>query len=144
MACVPYLAQAIDIMTGSSNFWTPLLQQDFHQSVAELREVTQTPAAARYYRDCPMPKSNDHILSFQDELQMADDIAFLCHRDEGVGYVSAVTLQEHSNRLVILLASNSTPSQTTTQVLGDIAEIISQYTRRSRHINPAKAISSTY
>jgi hypothetical protein len=59
--------------------------------VAELRNVTEIPGSAQYYRDRTAPESEGHILSFHDELQTADNLAFLSHWAEGVDQVSAIT-----------------------------------------------------
>jgi hypothetical protein len=110
-------------MAGSSNFWTPSLKRDFHGTVAELRRLTETPSEVQYYRDDTVPDTSSHVLAFQDELQISDDLAFLCHWDEGAHKVSAVTLQEHPDRLVVLLACNHTPEETTRHSLAGIMAI---------------------
>ena len=120
-------------MVETSNIWTPALDREFHRRVLELSKLTETPAAAQYCRDRAVPESTDHVLSFRDELQIADDIAFLSHSEEGAHHVSAVTLQEHPGCLIVLLASNSTPSKATIQGLGEIVTIIRQYAVQSKH-----------
>jgi hypothetical protein len=51
------------IMAGSSTFWTPKLILDFHGSVAPLRDLTETPVTATYYRDRVASESKDHLIS---------------------------------------------------------------------------------
>lgn len=63
----------------------------------------------------------------QDESQLADDLAFLCHCQDGVQYVSAVTVQEHDAGLVIVIASNETPSDEVVDGLKKILDIVVEY-----------------
>jgi hypothetical protein len=122
-------------MAASSNIWTPRLSLDFHRSVVKLHNQTETPVAAQSYRENSLAESEAYLLSFKDELQIADDLAFLSHWKEGADYISAITLQEHTNTLVVLLASNKTPSQTILDGLEDIAEILVKYSSQSKSFN---------
>ncbi|KAH9903899.1 hypothetical protein F4778DRAFT_71790 [Xylariomycetidae sp. FL2044] len=120
-------------MAGSSNFWTPSLKGEFHGTVDQLRRLTEIPSKVRYYRDDIIPAASSHVLAIQDELQISDDLAFLCHWDEGALKVAAVTLQEHPNRLVVLLACNQTPDETTRHSLDGIMAIVSEYASQKRN-----------
>lgn len=122
-------------MAASSNIWTPRLNLDFHRCVVKLHNHTETPVAAQYYRENSLTESKGYVLSFKDELQIADDLAFLSQWEEGADYVSAITLQEHTNTLVVLLASNKTPSQTILTGLEDIAELLVKYSSQSKSFN---------
>ncbi|KAM9874554.1 hypothetical protein VDGL01_11384 [Verticillium dahliae] len=114
-------------MTPTLNIWTTSSSRSFHTSVAKLYKLTQTPSEAQYYRDGTTPDPDGHVLSLRDELQMADKIAFLAHWEEGVRKVSAVTLEEQPSGLVVVLASNSTPSRSIIAGLRDIFAKVCQY-----------------
>ena len=121
-------------MASSSNIWTPSLEKEFYQSVAELRKRTDIPSEVQDYRNLVAPEPHGHVLSFRDELQIADGLAFLSHCDEGVDRVSAVTLQEHAGGLTVLLASNRTPDASIIRSLEKIFTIVTYYIpRRSSH-----------
>ncbi|KAH7363551.1 hypothetical protein B0T11DRAFT_353892, partial [Plectosphaerella cucumerina] len=122
-------------MAATSSFWTPASSRDFHTSVAKLRQLTEIPSNPQYYRSRPVPVPEGHVLSFEDELQIADNMAYLAHRSEGAVMVSAVTLQERSSGLVVVLASNSTPSPPVIHGFKKILNIVSRYSgeRKRRH-----------
>ncbi|KAJ5791726.1 uncharacterized protein N7518_008737 [Penicillium psychrosexuale] len=63
----------------------------------------------------------------EDEMQLADDIAFLGQAEEGAKNVTAVTLQEKAPGLVICLASNHTPSDKTVLELNKTMALVSEY-----------------
>lgn len=120
--------------TRTSRFWSDALRLKFHRQVAELHQRTEMPVEERHYRGLALTTSNEHehpnLLPFDHELQLADNIAFLAHWKEGVSRVSAVTLQEHPGppgRLVVLLSSNSTPSDSVIGGLEKIGRSISLY-----------------
>jgi methanogenic corrinoid protein MtbC1 len=78
------------------------------------------------------PQSAKHLLKAEDEMQLADDIAFLAQWEEGVENVTAVTLQEKAHGLVICLASNHTPSDQTVRELNKIMALVSEYSSEGR------------
>ncbi|KAG7103713.1 hypothetical protein HYQ44_017801 [Verticillium longisporum] len=114
-------------MAAALNFWTPSSSRSFHTSVAKLRKRTQNPSEPQFYRGSATPGPDGHVLSLGDELQMADNLAYLAHSEENVHMVSAVTLEEHPSCLVVVLASNSTPSQSIIAGLSDILATVCQY-----------------
>ncbi|KAJ5374068.1 hypothetical protein N7517_006074 [Penicillium concentricum] len=77
--------------------------------------------------------SAKHSLKAEDEMQLSDDIAFLAQREEGVEYVTAVTLQEKAYGLVICLASNHTPPNQTVHELNEIMALVSKYASEGKH-----------
>ena len=117
-------------MASLSNIWTPSLNEEFHQSVAELRKRTDIPSEVQDYRSLTAPEPHDHVLSFRDELQIADGLAFLSHWDEGGDRVSTVTLQEHAQGLTVLLACNRTPDASIIRSLRKIFTVVSYYIPR--------------
>jgi hypothetical protein len=104
------LQAAATVMAGSHGFWTHPLKDQFHQYVRSLKSLTDTPSEPQDYRQSDRPLSDDRVLSFQDELQFADSVSFIAHYEEGVDRVSTITLKEYRDHLVVLLASNETPS----------------------------------
>lgn len=119
-------------MARSSNHWTRSLELDFHRAVAELRELNEMPSEVQFYRDRATPGSGGHILSFQDEQQIADGLAFICHWEEGVHRVSTITLEEHPDGLIALLACNSSPTKTITRSLEEVLAVVTQYASQSK------------
>ncbi|KAI1877705.1 hypothetical protein JX265_003713 [Neoarthrinium moseri] len=107
------------------NFWTPQLKLEFHRAVDELFRLGDTPCEERLYRGRLRVQNefeNEHTLNFDDELQIADNLAFLAQCEEGVRTVSAVTIQEHQDGMRVLIASNQTPSQ---DIVTGIRELLS-------------------
>ncbi|KAI5862976.1 hypothetical protein GGS23DRAFT_77551 [Durotheca rogersii] len=62
--------------------WTPSSCRNFHTAMARLRHLTETPTEAHPYRSAAAPDVDRHIMSFGDELQIADGLAFLAHYRE--------------------------------------------------------------
>ena len=104
-----------------------LPSQKFYQAVRHLRNLTDQPSEEHSYRKDIPTQSAKHLLKAEDEMQLADDIAFLAQREEGVENVTAVTLQEKAHGLVICLASNHTPSDKTVGELNEIMALVSEY-----------------
>ncbi|KAK7750051.1 hypothetical protein SLS62_008044 [Diatrype stigma] len=110
-----------------ANFWGNGTKLDFHKAVAELQDLTRYPVDEEYYRPKEIAETDGRVLKFKDELQLADDLAFLANSEEGVGTVSAVTIQERREGITVLLASNYTPTETTVKGLRNILDIIQKY-----------------
>jgi hypothetical protein len=108
------------------NFWTPRIQEEFHQALEALRRVTEQPLGETLYRDAQsVDRSTDpHQLQFEHERQIADHIAYLAHSKESVEAISAACVEKHDEQLVIRLASNHTPSEATLSGLGKLLETI--------------------
>lgn len=101
--------------------------QEFYQAVRNLRNLTDQPSEEHSYRTIPLSQSAKYLLKAEDEMQLADDIAFLAQWQEGVENVTAVTLQEKPNGLVICLASNHTPADKTVLELTQTMALVSKY-----------------
>lgn len=110
-----------------ANFWGNKTKLDFHQAVVDLQDLTRYPVDEEYYRHREGSETDARVLKFKDELQLADDLAFLANSEEGVGTVSAVTIQERSDGITVLLASNYTPTETTINGIRNILNIIQKY-----------------
>ncbi|RJE17276.1 hypothetical protein PHISCL_10387, partial [Aspergillus sclerotialis] len=115
------------LIMEDSYTWTFPSSRAFYQAVLNLRKLTEQPSKEHYYRDLKPPQSKAHVLRYEDEMQFADNIAFLAQWQEGVETVSAVTLQENTNGLVILLASNHTPSESIVSGLRNVLALTSEY-----------------
>jgi hypothetical protein len=118
------------MMLQNRDFWTSTLKFDFHEAIARLFAETQVPCQPRSYEDDSSSSNlpaKGFILSFSHELQIASTLAFLAHNEEDPEKVSAVTIQERSGRLVILVASNKTPSGAVIRHLSRIMATVSQY-----------------
>lgn len=109
--------------------------QEFYQAVRNLCNLTDQPSEECSYRAIPLSQSAKYLLKAEDEMQLADDIAFLAQRQEGVENVTAVTLQEKANGLVICLASNHTPADKTVHELNQIMALVSEYASEGKRRN---------
>ena len=111
-----------------ANFWSTETQLKLHEAVANLQGLTKHPISEEYGRDHESPDApGPHVLKLKDELQLADDLAFLANSEEGVRSVSAVTIQQRSGGIKILLTSNKTPAEPTIKGLSNILATISKY-----------------
>ncbi|KAI1636862.1 hypothetical protein F4809DRAFT_661983 [Biscogniauxia mediterranea] len=118
------------------NFWTLSTKRDFHKAVVDLCFFTRIPADEKDYRSGHPPHSEGYALDFEDERQLADDIAFLAHSSDDVESISAVTVLEEPESVTLLLASNHAPSDSTVTGLREIISIMKRYssTRRNRRV----------
>lgn len=89
-----------------------------------------------------MSQSDGHTLSIKDELRVADCIAFLAHCEEGAAFVSTVTLREHSDRLVVVLAGNTTPSPSVVDKLTKVMAKVSQLSMEGMTLERMHTIQS--
>ncbi|KAI1210105.1 uncharacterized protein F4807DRAFT_467240 [Annulohypoxylon truncatum] len=112
------------------SLWTPELIQNFYNAVRKLYNLTQTPCEEGLYGNLPIQEDfNEYTLRLGDELQLANIIAFLAQAQEGQAAVSGVCVEENEDRLIIRLASNEAPSQTTLDGLNNILDIMSKGVR---------------
>lgn len=120
------------------NLWTAELQYAFHSTVEKLhKRVEKNPLAEVDYRtqNRQYEKRNDnsqYTLSLMHELQLADHLAFLAHTEEGVKAISAVCVEEKGDGLdegddglLVILASNETPSDETVSGLQTLLNVLS-------------------
>ncbi len=120
-----------------ASFWGHRTKLDFHKTVADLHDITRYPVGeVSYCRDFEDSEIDTHVLKLREELQLADDLAFLANSDEGNRTVSAVTIQEGNEGITILLASNSTPTERTTKGLRKILSTIKRYASRGTNSSP--------
>ncbi|KAI1139321.1 hypothetical protein F5Y05DRAFT_344830 [Hypoxylon sp. FL0543] len=105
--------------------WKQKLSDEFHGAVERLVQKTQNPSPEVSYPDpCAEADSKKYTLCLRDELQIANHIAFLAHSQEGVKHTSAACVEETEEGLIILLASNETPSKFTHSKLRYILTIM--------------------
>ncbi|KAI3532642.1 hypothetical protein CABS02_13787 [Colletotrichum abscissum] len=90
--------------------WTTDDEIKFHQAVVRLSKLRQTPHQEVNYRQQyrESRQSSDHVLRLQDEMQLADHVAYLAHSSEGFEKIAAVCVEEQPDRkgLIIRLARN--------------------------------------
>ncbi|KAK7433960.1 hypothetical protein Landi51_13735 [Colletotrichum acutatum] len=90
--------------------WTTDDGIEIHQAVLRLSKLRQTPHQEvnyrQRYRESRQP--SDHVLRPEDEMQMADHIAYLAHSSEGFAEIAAVCVEEQPDQqgLLIRLARN--------------------------------------
>lgn len=115
----------------SPGIWTRDISQRFYGNVNTLSKrlkPKQSPRAPKNYRQSAprVKETKQYLLSYEEELHLADHIAFLAHVEEGVEFVSAAVLQEMSDPpgFTFRLASNHTPRPTVVNGMERILEIV--------------------
>ncbi|KAF8860624.1 hypothetical protein BDZ45DRAFT_303714 [Acephala macrosclerotiorum] len=122
-----------------SGIWIPQLSQDFYRNVIALSARlggSESPRAPQNYRQSHYPRSNElYVLRYEEELHLADHFAFLAHAEEGVGYVSAATIEETRNppSFTVRLASNETPEQYVLEGISRILGVVQAHAKEGRH-----------
>lgn len=114
----------------TGNFWTPDSKQQFHVAVAQLYDKTEVPdGTGQGYRDHRLEHCADYVMKPSEELQLADDIAFLFSWKNGAKNVTATTLEEHDEgrRLVIWLGVNESPPQRIVDEFQDLMRIVERH-----------------
>lgn len=112
------------------NFWTPEDKRLFHVAVAQLCKKTKLPdgppQGSRHHKP---EHSADYVLSPSEELQLADDIAFLFSWEDQAHYITATTLEEHDDgrRLVIWLGVNDSPPEGVVDEFRDLMRSVERY-----------------
>jgi hypothetical protein len=89
--------------------WTENAKTSFHKATFALAKTRQNPLPPIDYRSQLHSHSIDqqnHLLSLEDELQLADHIAFLAHTGEGFAAIAAVCIEERQDGLIVRLARN--------------------------------------
>ena len=125
-------------MPGNPNFWTPQSSLEFHATVTQLYRKNQQPGAHHIYPNIK-PKNADtgrHVLSVEDELQLADDIAFLAQTKRDPLTISAVTVQERSTGLHFLISSNAQPVGSTQAGLQRFTSTLTKYAKKGACSRP--------
>jgi hypothetical protein len=118
---------------GSAEIWTPEVGESFYRHIYALSAKSHNPREPQDYtsREVQRSASELYTLSYEQELRIADHFAFLAHVEEGVEFVSAVSLEECHNppSLTIRLASNHTPTAYVTDGLRNILDIVKEHAR---------------
>lgn len=91
-------------------FWTVDDEARIHRAIVQLSKLRQTPRQEVNYRQQYQgnSKASDYILRFEDEMQLADHVAFVAHGCEGFSEIAAVCIEEQPNQqgLLVRLARN--------------------------------------
>ena len=94
-----------------NTIWTPISEDRFLRTVQEVRAVfAQVPGkACTHDQKSGQANSEDHVLPYNLEYQLAQDIAFIAAHEEGVHTVSAATVEGKTmeQSLMFTIASNS-------------------------------------
>lgn len=94
-----------------NTIWTPIAEDRFLRSVQEIQtESKQIPGAAcTHDQKSGKAHSEDYVLPYNLEYQLAQDVAFIAAHKEGVHTVSAATVEGKSTEqgLTFTIASNS-------------------------------------
>ena len=132
--------QPVQTSAPSQSIWRDVDQGKFRKKVVELeiasKEVPRDPKVNRE-TDWPhpgvRPGENAHVLPFGVEQQLADDLAFISAAEEGVNAVSAVGLEEATERsgIVVRLAANEGIMENVQETLKMIFGLLEQCASRS-------------
>ena len=80
---VSSMASNTNTMVSRLSIWTPDTQTNFHRHVAELFKKNTEPRSPQFHPDLKEYDSPDYTLSYREEQQLADDLAFIACVDEG-------------------------------------------------------------
>ncbi|TVY18376.1 hypothetical protein LARI1_G003946 [Lachnellula arida] len=124
----------------SPGIWTRDISQSFYGNVNTLSKKLrpkQSPRAPKNYRQSAprVKETKQYLLSYEEELHLADHIAFLAHIEEGVEFGSAAVLQEMGDPpgFTFRLASNHTPRPTVVNGIERILEIVQDHAEAGKH-----------
>jgi hypothetical protein len=122
--------------------WTEQSSQEFYRSIQALGKqlkTGQSPQKPKDYSNVIIPKSTGYLLSFEEELLLADHFAFIAHAIDDNRYVSAATIEESkdASTYTVRLASNRTLKKNVQDGLARIVEIIMKHaeTGKSNSLN---------
>ncbi|KUJ10690.1 uncharacterized protein LY89DRAFT_248962 [Mollisia scopiformis] len=129
-----------------SGIWTPQLSQTFYTHANQLSKKLKSQQSPRqpqnYRQSCSYSgKDERYILSYEEELHLADHFAFLAHVAESVACVSAVTIEENRElpSLTVRLASNETPRDHVVEGLSRILDVLREHAIEGRHRHTYKS-----
>lgn len=124
----PQMQQTSD---SDGGIWTQDVSQSFYGNVNALSrrlKETESPRIPINYRILASrdTETKPYLLSYEEELHLADHFAFLAHVSEGVECVSAATIEQTDNppALTIRLASNHTPGSVVIDGINKILNIV--------------------
>lgn len=116
--------------------WTATHELEFHQATFCLSKLRQTPREEINYRQTYLddPRSPEHIFRFEDELQLADHIAYLVHGSERPLEIAAACIEEQQSPpgLVFRVARNKLQHAEDVQNLGELLGIVERCARNSK------------
>ncbi len=91
--------------------WTPIREDQFARTVQRVQNLSaRVPEEARTHnQESGRSRRGNYVLSYNVEYQLAQDLAFIAVRDEGVHTVSAATVEKSAtdHGLTFTIASNS-------------------------------------
>lgn len=123
---------------ANGNFWTPNGKRAFQVAAAELGKRTSAPdGGAVGYRQRNVDRCEGYELSCEEELHLADHIAFLTPAAEGATTITAATIEEHDDgsKLVILIAANATPEPAVIEGLHNFMKTVARYASAGRYMH---------
>ncbi|KAK2036514.1 hypothetical protein LZ31DRAFT_571371 [Colletotrichum somersetense] len=90
--------------------WTIDDETKFHQAIVQVSKLRQTPGQEANYRHRYRggPQSSEHVLRLEDEMQLADYVAFIAYSSEGFPDIAAACIEQRPDQqgLLIRLARN--------------------------------------
>jgi hypothetical protein len=108
------------------SLWTVTDELAFHKAMVTLAKTRQNPRPDENYRRSirnPLSQSSAHVLRLEDELQLADHLAFLAHNCEGFPAITSICIEEHPGKqgLTVRLVRNELRDDLAT---GDIRKVL--------------------
>lgn len=105
--------QKVNTASSQKSIWKSVGHEDFGCTISKLQAATnQVPIAAHSYGKADwLQRGNTdtgQIMSFEEELYLADSLAFLAASQDHRDAVSAVAIEQHkeSRSLTVVLAAN--------------------------------------
>ncbi|KAH8661627.1 hypothetical protein BGZ60DRAFT_89761 [Tricladium varicosporioides] len=136
-----------DMATSStSDLWSDDLSEFYanvHTLLSRLKPQESARPVAEYRKEGPSrPESLDFLLTYEEELHLADHFAFLAHVKEGAAYVAAATIEETSDppQFTLRLACNRTPAPFVVEGLESILRIVRSHAVAGKHAEKYKSM----
>ena len=128
--------------SATTKIWTTALSESFYKNIKRLpNNNNQSVCLPKNYRISNRQRSDSgtYALHYEEELHLADHVAFLAHYKEGVEFVSAVTIEESGESLnppslTVRLASNETPTTDVSKGLKKIFAIVADHANEGEQL----------
>ena len=119
--------------SAQRSIWSFVGLQTFYNSLDQLQKLFAVPTEIIHPPREDSKNTVRRTLPFEQEVQLADDFAFLAAYDHGAEYVTTATveLQEDLSGLVVVLAANEGVSDSVLNAFNAILTVLESCARKS-------------
>ncbi len=131
---VPQLL-AVSTASHQDSVWKTVTRDAFRTNVVDLEKASaKCPADPKIHSRPPTLENDDdlHVMPFEVEQRLADDLAFVAAFKKDVWTITAVALEEVSQPrgLVVRLAANAAVESSVLETLNQILQLLRQCSKR--------------